>query len=196
MMLWKEALSAIALMLTFWLFWPYMRSIQRGETLPHVLSWAIWAFGTFVVFIAQLAGGAGVGAWPIGVSACLTGGVAWMAFTRRDRIEITTGDWFLFALAASALPLWMVTQDPLWAVVLLTLADLVGFGPTLRRVHSHPYSEHLGFFALGALRNALVIGALATYSAVTVLFPLLVGIACLLVSAYIGVRRVALPKPT
>lgn len=185
----KEFASASALVLTFALFVPYITAISRQTIVPHVFSWTIWAFGTFVVFLAQLAAGGGLGAWPIGFSACLTGYIAWLAFRARGRIAITRSDWVLFILAGLAIPAWLVTDDPLWAVVFLTLADLLGFGPTLRKAHVKPFEEHAGFFALGAIRNVLVVIALEAYSWTTVLFPAAVGAACLLVSLFIMIRR-------
>ncbi len=98
-------------------------------------------------------------------------------------------DWYLLALAGLALPAWMLTADPLWAVVLLTIADLIGFGPTIRKGYNLPYEEHAGFFALGSVRNALVILALEHYSWTTALFPGAVGIACLLMAGFLIVRR-------
>ena len=68
MSVYKELLSGTAIVLTFVIFVPYIRSILQGRTKPHVFSWFIWALGTFVVFLAQLAGGGGMGAWAIGVS--------------------------------------------------------------------------------------------------------------------------------
>ena len=62
----KPLASAVAFALTVALFLPYIRSIRQRRTIPHVFSWIVWAFGTAVVFLAQLADGAGLGAWPIG----------------------------------------------------------------------------------------------------------------------------------
>ncbi|MEM1404305.1 MAG: hypothetical protein AAGG55_13300 [Pseudomonadota bacterium] len=190
----KEIASSAAFVLTFFLFVPYIRSIRRKETVPHFFSWVVWAFGTFIVFFAQLADGAGVGAWPIGFSACITSYVALLSYRVRSKIEITTQDRVLFALAVAAIPAWAVASDPLWAVVFLTLADLLGFGPTLRKAFSHPYEEHVGFFALGGVRNALVVVALEHYSWTTVLFPAAVGIGCVIVAAIIVIRRTAIPR--
>jgi hypothetical protein len=91
----KEIASGIAFVLTFLLFYPYIRSIWRKATIPHVLSWVIWAFGTFVVFLAQLADGGGIGAWPIGFSACITAYIAVLSYRVRSRIDISRGDWML-----------------------------------------------------------------------------------------------------
>ena len=43
--------------------------------------------------------------------------------------------------ALAALPLWWLADDPLWAVMLTTTSDLLGFGPTLRRVWLRPHDE-------------------------------------------------------
>jgi uncharacterized protein with PQ loop repeat len=54
-MTYKELLGMIAIALTLVAFLPYIRSIFRGKTRPHVFSWVIWGSTTFVVFLAQLA---------------------------------------------------------------------------------------------------------------------------------------------
>lgn len=188
----KEVLSAVAIVLTLVAFLPYIRSILRNEIKPHIFSWVIWGSTTFVVFLAQLQDGAGVGAWPIGISAGITILVALLAYWMRADITITKIDWLFFAAALSALPLWYVTSNPLWAVVILTIVDVLGFGPTFRRAYSFPHLESLLFFGLFAARNLLVIAALANYSVTTVLFPAVIGSVCLLLMAVIKHRRSAL----
>ena len=76
----KELLSAAGIVLTFVIFVPYIQSIQQGRTKPHVFSWFIWALGTVVVFLAQLAAGGGPGAWPIGTSGLVTAYIAILAY--------------------------------------------------------------------------------------------------------------------
>ena len=68
----KEILSAVAIMLTFIGFLPYIVGIYKGSIKPHVFSWVIWGTTTFVVFLAQLEAHGGIGAWPIGVSGIIT----------------------------------------------------------------------------------------------------------------------------
>jgi hypothetical protein len=187
--LYKEAASAAAFILTIALFVPYIRSIRNGSTVPHVFSWLIWSFGTLVVFFAQLTGGAGLGAWPIGFSACITGYIAFLAYTKSKSAHIAKSDWYLLALAGLAVPAWALTSDPLWAVILLTTADLIGFAPTIRKGYSRPFEEHAGFFALGSVRNSFVIIALERYSWTTALFPAAVGIACLMMAGFLIFRR-------
>lgn len=179
----------MAIALTIVTLLPYIRAILRGAVQAHVFSWVIWGSTTFVVFLAQLADRAGVGAWPIGVSGSLTILIAFLAYRRRGDLSITRSDWIFFAAALSTLPLWYLTSDPFSAVAVLTVVDVLGFGPTLRKVYGQPYSESPGFFGLFALRNVLVVLALEHYSPTTLLFPVTIAAACVLVMALIAVRR-------
>lgn len=188
----KEILSAIAIALTFAAFVPYIRAIVFGTIRPHIFSWVIWGTTTVVVFLAQLESNGGVGAWPIGVSGIITIFIAISAYVKRADITITKPDWVFFVSAMSSLPLWYLTSDPLWAVVVLTTVDVLGFGPTVRKAYSFPHSESLLFFSLFASRNLLVIVALENYSVTTVLFPAVIAAACMLLTAIVTYRRRAI----
>jgi hypothetical protein len=188
----KEFLSAVAIALTVIAFLPYVRSIITGAIKPHVFSWVIWGTTTFVVFLAQLEDNGGVGAWPIGVSGSITILIALLAYLKRADITITKTDWLFFISAMSSLPCWYFTSDPLWAVVILTTVDVLGFGPTVRKAYIFPHSESLLFFALFTARNLIVIMALENYSVTTVLFPAVIAAACALLMAMVAYRRHAL----
>jgi len=193
-MLFRSCISALALALTLYAFYPYLRDIARGSVKPHVFSWVIWGITTFAVFLAQLAAGGGLGAWVVGVSGCLSMSVAVLAYVKRGDVAITRVDWAFFLAALAALPLWYVTADPLWAVIVLTTVDLLGFGPTVRKAWHQPAQESLGFFGLFLLRNVLVIVALDSRTATTVLFPGAIAAACAGVMLMIVARRAALAR--
>ena len=175
----KELLSIVPIALTFYAFFPYIRSIQQGKTRPHVFSWVIWGSTTFVVFLAQLADQGGAGAWPIGVSGVITVYVALLAYLKKSDITITRSDWLFFMAAMLSLPLWYFTDDPLSAVIILTTVDVFGFVPTFRKAYAFPFEEKLTFFVLMAVRNFIVVLALENYSCTTVLFPAVIALACL-----------------
>lgn len=188
-MSYKEFLGAVAIALTLVAFFPYIVSIIHGTIRPHVFSWVIWGTTTFVVFLAQLEDGGGIGAWPIGVSGIITIFIALLAYIRRADISITRTDRLFLAAALSSLPFWYFTSDPLWAVVILTVVDVLGFGPTLRKAYMLPHSESLLFFGLFTTRNLIVIAALENYSVTTVLFPAVIATACMLLLVVITYRR-------
>jgi hypothetical protein len=190
----KELLSAFAIALTLVAFYPYIRGILQRAIKPHVFSWVIWGMTTFVVFLAQLAAQGGAGAWAIGVSGSITLFIAVLAYVNRADIAITNHDWVFFILAISSLPLWYFTSDPLWAVVVLTIVDLWGFGPTVRKAYAHPHSESLPFYGLFLARNLVVVMALESYSVSTVLFPAAIAVACGVLMAVIVQRRYAVNR--
>ncbi|MCA9396243.1 MAG: hypothetical protein KC649_03650 [Candidatus Omnitrophica bacterium] len=190
----KELLSLISIALTFIAFYPYIRSIAAGITKPHVFSWVIWGVTTLVAFFAQLADHGGVGAWPTGLSALITFYVAYLAFRRRAEINITRSDWIFFLSAVSAVPAWYLTSNPLWAVLILTSVDVLGFFPTFRKIYYDPFSEDLQFYVLMGIRSAVSIFALEYFSWTTVLFPAAISAMCALVVCVLFVKRTLIPK--
>lgn len=190
----KELLSVVALIITFVSFAPYIRSIYKGITKPHVFSWIIWGATTFIVFFAQLASDGGLGAWPIGASGLISIYVAVLAYFKKSDCSISKSDWAFFTIAILSLPLWFITADPTWAVIILTTIDVIGFAPTLRKAYEHPYEEQILFYLLFAIRNAIAIFALEAYSVATLLFPIATGIACILFITIVAYRRKVLSK--
>ena len=123
-------LGAFAIVLTILAFFPYVLSIHRGKTKPHVFSWVIWGMVTCAVAVAQWLDGGGAGAWPILISGLITFYVALIAFIYRADIRITRIDWFFLFSALFGLGLWVWLQDALYTVIILTFIDLCGFAPT------------------------------------------------------------------
>lgn len=190
----KELYSTIAIALTFIAFIPYIRSILKNEIKPHVFSWVIWGSTTFIVFLAQLEDGGGYGAWPIGVSGIITLYVAFLAYTKKADTNITPIDWCFFTLAMASIPIWYFMSDPMGAVILLTVIDLLGFGPTVRKAYAHPFQENVTFFLIFLTRNVAAIMALEHYSITTTLFPAAIAVACLMLVMIIIFRRYLLSK--
>lgn len=190
----KEIIGVAATAIALIAFLPYIRSVHQGRTKPHVFSWIIWGSTTFIVFLAQLADQGGAGAWPIGVSGLITLYVAALAFAKRSDIKVTRTDWLFFLAAMAALPAWFLTADPLWAVVILTTVDVLGFGPTIRKIYDRPYDEHPTFYTLILIRNLISMAALQNYTLTTLLFPAATGIATMVFLAVMLVRRRAMAE--
>lgn len=190
----KAGLSAVATVLTLVAFVPYLMEIWRRKARPHVFSWIIWGLTTLLAFAAQLAGHGGWGAWPIGISALISFGVAGLSYFRQGDVTVTAVDWAFLAAALSSLLAWHLTSDPLWTVVILTVVDLLGFGPTFRQVYHDPYSESSMFYALFTVRNVIAIAALERYSVTTILFPAAISVGCVGLLIVIAIRRNGMQK--
>ncbi|MEZ5938336.1 MAG: hypothetical protein R3C52_08955 [Hyphomonadaceae bacterium] len=164
----------------------------QGRTRPHAFSWVVWATTTFLAFVAQMAEGGGMGAWPIGLSGLISAAMAILAYVKRGDASITRGDWLFLGGAFLALPVWALTSDALWAVVILTTVDLLGFGPSFMKAWRRPHEDRIYFYAVMAARNALSILALENRSLSTVLFPGAVGLFCLVYVVLVWRRRAVL----
>jgi len=185
----KELLGCAATLLAIIAFIPYIRSILRGTTKPHVFSWVIWSTTTLIVFLAQLSDHAGPGGWAVGVSGAVALYIALLAYNRTSDHSITTSDWIFFIAAIAAIPCWYITSSALSAVLLLTAIDIAGYGPTLRKAYHAPFEEQALLYALMCLRNLISIAALEHYSLTTVLFPVATFIANMLVISIVFFRR-------
>jgi hypothetical protein len=185
----KEIFSIIAIILTIIAYFPYISSISRGDTSPHLFTWIIWGLATIVIFLAQLADGGGVGTWSTGISGCIALYVALLAYINRADTQIYLLDWLFFSLSLLSLLAWHFTSNPLWAVVILTLTELLAFIPTFRKAYIFPYSEKVQFFLIVVIRNIFAIIALEHYSMTTIFFPAVSALACLLFSIMVFYRR-------
>ena len=154
-----------------------------------MFSLGLYGATTIIVFFAQLQAKAGIGAWPMGISGVITLFIALLAFLKRADVSISNIDYLFLILALASLPFWYLTSNPLWAVVLLTLVELLGFGPTIRKAYYLPHEENRLFFLLFMLRNIFTLLALEHYSLTTVLFPVSVNISCLFLIIMISYRR-------
>jgi hypothetical protein len=189
MYLYKVFFSATAIALLLVAYYPYIQSVLRRQTKPHVFSWLIWGLTTSIAFFAQLADDAGIGAWPTAISGTITLYVAFLAYQHRSDNTIAPIDWVFFIMALSSLPLWYFTENPFWAILILTITDLLGFMPTFRKAYISPYEEQLTFFALMAIRNCMAIAALEHYSATTILFPASIVVTCSCFVIMVSIRR-------
>ena len=189
-----QVMGAASVVLAVASFAPYVIQIRAGTMKPHVFSWVIWSISTAVVYFAQVVADGGPGAWPTGVSGVMTMYVTWLAWSRHRDIDITRSDWLFLGAALASLPVWYVTSDPLWAVVILTTIDVLGFGPTVRKLFQQPYEESVAFYLLFTIRSAMSILALESLNLTTLLFPVAMIVSCGAVCVLLLWRRRVLPR--
>ena len=170
---------------------PYYRDIFRGTTKPHPFTWLGFSIPNGITFFAQIVSGAGAGAWVSAITAVGTGGIAVLAFRRGEK-DITVFDWICFAGALLGIVLWRLTNNPLSAVVIVTIADLLAFAPTFRKGFLRPYEETTTLFAISTLKYALSLFALVTFNLTTSLFPIAMAAAnAAIVLMLLARRRIA-----
>lgn len=167
----KEILAGIGILFMLASYSIYIYSIFKGETRPHPFSWFIWGLLTAIGFVAQISDGAGVGALITFLSAVISFFIAGIGYIKRKNIVITRSDKWAFILSLTAIPLWWITDTPLWSVLLITLIDVAGFYPTFRKSWHAPQQESVMSYGLGGAKHLFTILALEHYSIITALFP-------------------------
>lgn len=151
-------------------FLPYFRNLFAGSTKPHTFSWLIWGVLSTITFTAQVVSGAGPGAWIIGVAATLSLAVFVIAIFKGEK-QITRLDEISLASSALGIALWIVTTNPLWSVVIVSIVDAVGYIPTFRKTYKQPYGETLTLYILSSFSFVISLFALQVFNLTTALYP-------------------------
>lgn len=171
-MYYKNIIGTFAVLLTFISYIPYTRDIIKGKTKPHIYSWFLWGLVTLIAFALQLSDNAGPGAFVTLTAALLCSVVIILSFVKKGNSEIVLLDTLFLVLAFIALALWLVAKLPLLSIILVTVVDLLGFLPTVRKSWNKPYSETLSFYWANTLRFLLATIALTRYTVITALYPI------------------------
>lgn len=150
---------------------PYFRAILSGRSKPHLFTWIIWTWSAGFLFVAQTYRGAGPGAWVTGFTAVACLSIALLSLKYGEK-HITHSDEIVFGLSLAAMPLWVITDRPLWSVILLVCISGFGFYPTFRKSFDQPYEELALFYILNALKFFFGFLALEKYVTATALYPL------------------------
>lgn len=184
----KAVIGIIAVILTFLGYSPYFRDIFRGTTKPHVFSWFIWIVSTGTIYLLQAASGGGPGSWVTLSLTIIMAAIFILSFKNGSK-DIKPIDFVFLLLAFVGIGLWLIIEQPILSIILLTTVDIAGFAPTIRKSWNDPYSETLSFYIITTFRHGLSIFALEHHTIITALYPAAWVIANALFAVILIVRR-------
>lgn len=168
----KESFAVLATLLIVAAYVPYIQNILRGRTKPHVYSWFLSALVTLIAFGVQLSEGAAWGAVPTFVAGIAGLVIFILALRRNNRSSITISDTFFLLLALIAFGLWLVADQALLSIIIISLVDILAFAPTIRKSWSRPDQETASSYTINTLRFTLATLAVQDYTLATTLYPL------------------------
>jgi hypothetical protein len=184
----KSIISSLAVILAFLGYIPYLRDTLKGKTRPHIYSWFIWGFLGAILFALQISAGAGVGTWSLLTVTLLSFFIFFLGL-KNGKKDIAKTDTLFFVLAILVLGLWLLAKQPVLSAILITLIDMFGFLPTIRKSWKAPYSETLSIYQIGIFRHGLSILALERYNTITLLNPAVWLLADIFFSIMLMARR-------
>lgn len=166
----KEILGLFAVLINVGCYIPYFIGLYRKQLKPHVFSWLLWGLLTGIAFFAQIAAGAGPGAWITGFTTLFLLIITLISLSHGEK-NITRSDWASFIIALLAIPLWYVTNDPLWSVILVTAIDALAFYPTFRKSWHQPWQDSATTFFISSVKWIPALMALEIFNLTTALYP-------------------------
>jgi len=184
----KIILAGIGIVIGFISYASYFRGIFQNKTKPHVFSWVVWAIINWTAFFAQFVSQGGAGAWITAANAALCTAVAIISLFRGEK-NITKSDWISLIGALAGITGWILTDNPLTAVILVSLTDCFAIFPTFRKAYIKPYEENAFAFGIDLVKFILELIALKTFNLTTALFPITILINDALLVSMILMRR-------
>ncbi|HET6844920.1 MAG TPA: hypothetical protein VFK06_25035 [Candidatus Angelobacter sp.] len=167
----KPFLGALSIAISVLAYSIYIRDTVKKEGIrPHPFSWLLWGFVTTVAAFAQHAKGAGSGLWVTAFTAAICFLIGMLTLSRNDW-QFSSSDWYALILGVAATVLYALARNPTAAAILATVADVVGYNPTIKKGWIDPSTENATSFLLNSLKFIPALGALHAYSIATWLYP-------------------------
>ncbi|MDO8626818.1 MAG: hypothetical protein Q7K39_05225 [Candidatus Magasanikbacteria bacterium] len=189
----KIILAAVGIVIGFVSYASYFHGIFTNKTKPHIFSWLVWATINWTAFFAQIVKGGGAGAWITATNAFLCTLVMVLALSRGEK-NITKSDWYSLVGASAGIIGWILTKNPLTAVILVSLTDLFAIYPTFRKAYIKPFEENAFAFGIDLIKFILELFALKSFNLTTALFPITILINDSVLVTMILVRRKIVAK--
>ena len=184
----KNAMGALAVVITLVAYGIYVWQTLRGEARPHPLSWLIFGILTGTAYLVQVDEAAGPGSWVMGITAVVCLLLCLMSFWRGER-AFPWYEWtFLFA-AAVLFIFYLLSRQPTTAAVLAAIVSVLGFGPTVTKAWQRPHSDSITTFSLNSIKFVPAFFAMDSFSVATCVMPAALVVANAAVALIIYARR-------
>ncbi len=152
-------------------YYLYFRAMFSGNIKPHAFSWFVWGMLSGIGFFTQVSAHGGIGTWTTGVTSVASLTIACFAL-RIGGTKPTPFDWMLLAVALTGIFLLFVVRSHTIALWLTLIALVAGFAMNIRKGWRRPREENAMAFLLNTLKFIPAIAALASFTFLTVAYPL------------------------
>ncbi|MEK7801638.1 MAG: hypothetical protein AAB276_04205 [Pseudomonadota bacterium] len=184
----KEIFSGLAILIGTVTYFPYVLGMIKGITKPHMFSYLIWAVVCTIGAAIQIAEGAGIGSVYMAYNALLCSAIAIFSYWKGTK-DIKQSDWITLLIAFAAIPLWVVTKEPIWSLFILIGIEGIAYYPTIRKSWLRPDQEVAFSWFMAGFASMFAILALENYSITTYLHPLTLMVVNIIFGIFLLARR-------
>jgi hypothetical protein len=170
------------------------QTVRKSSVQPHPFSWLLWGLVTLVAYLVQRGQGGDAGSWVtvFTAGACfLIGGLTLF----KNHWRFSGFDWLSAGSGLFVLGFYVFAKDPTYSAIFATGADVLGYGPTLKKGWAEPNKDSATSFALNGAKFVIALPALGSYSIATWLYPATIAIVNSGVAAMLLLRRRRISPP-
>lgn len=164
-------LGQIAGLVSLVAFLPYIYLVFQKKIKPNIASWIIWTSVNTLVLVSYYESGARTTIWvPL---VYVIQDLLIVAFSiRSGYIKWNVLDKMCMIGAVAGIILWLVTKNPVNALLFSLLIDVCGVFPTVRHALQKPHEEFLLSWLLIVLGSLINIFALTSWSFELSVYPI------------------------
>ena len=163
---WQHWLVLLSVGISFSGSIAYIRDMFAGKSKPNLVTWGLW--GTVPLIATGAAISAEADPWAT-VRIFMSGFgplLVFLAafFVRQSFWKLGRFDYACGALSLVAVAAWLLADNPVLAILLAALADLLATFPTVIKAWRHPETETLYTYFVGIFTATIVIPAIPVWN--------------------------------
>lgn len=159
----------------------YIYSTLKDKNKPNRATWFIWAFLGFILLFSYYSGGARE-TIPLLIVNQLGMCIIFLISLKFGEGGYTKFDLYCLFGALVSVFAWLISNNPLYALLLGLLTDLFGALPTIKKSIEDPLHEDKITWILFLLGNSFNLLAIKTWNFEIYIYPLYMVLLCLLIS--------------
>lgn len=164
---------AVAILLRLTAGGGYLISTLRGKAKPNIVSWSLWSLTALIAFAAQIDKGGGSEAL---VTLAIAFGplavIAVAVLKGAQSLTLTRLDVWCLSLAIAGIILWIRTKDPLLALLMSIVADILASIPTVVKSYLTPQTESAAAYSLSIISMIVTLLTIRQWNVMSWAFPL------------------------
>lgn len=164
---------AVAILLRLIAGGGYLISTLRGKAKPNIVSWSLWSLTALIAFAAQIYKGGGSEAL---VTLAIAFGplavIAVAVLKGAQSLTLTRLDVWCLSLAIAGIILWIRTKDPLLALLMSIVADILASIPTVVKSYLTPQTESAAAYSLSIISMIATLLTIRQWNVMSWAFPL------------------------